>query len=210
MRITAFESLELHRYFFSTSHTQMQKSEVQISETYVPTTYSLPMVVVARPSVPDGIVKNITDLRNVFFSNSLEISNPDYSFSLDKEKGYLEICQMLWEWLSTVGVNQHFEYHVGHAWEIKKYWEGWATYGRMLMLCPCCELCDVVCRNCILLDFWGGYTIIENQGGNYYPCVDNPTSPYKVFSKSTDKQKVIEASKEIVEFCKILLKEKYA
>ena len=46
----------------------------------MPCTYTLPVYVEPRPCVPDGIVRNVTDLVNVFYVDMKEIPNPDPNF----------------------------------------------------------------------------------------------------------------------------------
>ena len=61
-------------YFFSTSHCQKTAPGI------VPTTFYLPMRVVARPTLPSGLVETADDVVKVFFYDAREIRNPDPHF----------------------------------------------------------------------------------------------------------------------------------
>lgn len=75
-------------YFFSTDHCQKHK----LGSDYVPVTHYLPSYVVARESVPDGIVKTKEDVVAVFYHKLKEIPNPDSNF---KPKRKLTIAEQI-------------------------------------------------------------------------------------------------------------------
>jgi len=50
------------------------------AENYVPCSHTVPMYVEPRPDIPDGFVRNATDLVNVFYDDMKEIPNPDPNF----------------------------------------------------------------------------------------------------------------------------------
>jgi len=60
-------------YFFSKNHCQNHG----LGDEYVPCTHYIPSYVEPRNSVPDGIVKNVSDLVAVFYHDMKEIKNPD-------------------------------------------------------------------------------------------------------------------------------------
>ncbi len=69
-------------YFFSTDHCQGVdgKGEGTYPEGFVPITFTLPMNVSARPSLPSGRVTTVKELLSVFFPWAREIPNPDRRF----------------------------------------------------------------------------------------------------------------------------------
>lgn len=69
-------------FFFSTDHLQRFESATgkQIEKEYVPCSGTLPMHVVPRPSLPDGIVDTIEKYLMIFHKDETEIPNPDPKF----------------------------------------------------------------------------------------------------------------------------------
>lgn len=59
-------------YFFSTDHCQKR-----IGKGWTPCTLTLPLKVVPRSSLPDGIVANKEDIKKIFLDDMEEIPNPD-------------------------------------------------------------------------------------------------------------------------------------
>ena len=57
-------------FFFSTDHCQGVKG-------FVPCTFYLPHEVVPRECLPDGIVCDKQDIINIYFSDGVEIPNPN-------------------------------------------------------------------------------------------------------------------------------------
>ncbi len=72
-QIVVISNLDTMEYFFSKDHCQ----DHGMGESWVPCTHCIPTHVVPRPSVPDGIVKNINDIVSVFYYDMKEIPNPD-------------------------------------------------------------------------------------------------------------------------------------
>ena len=81
MNITVIASYDARRYFFSTDHYQKHG----LDDTYVPVTYTLPIHVLPRPSLPTGIITNVDELKLVFYDEMVEIPNPnpDYQPKFD-------------------------------------------------------------------------------------------------------------------------------
>lgn len=73
MTIITISSEEHNNYFFTNDHCQRHG----LDNTYVPCTYYLPMYVVPRESVPDGIVDTKEKLVAVFYKDKVEIPNPE-------------------------------------------------------------------------------------------------------------------------------------
>lgn len=74
--VITFTNLENNTFFFSTNHCQNH----DLGNNYVPCTHTIPSSVVPRESVPSGIVKNIEDLKAVFYDDLKEIPNPDENY----------------------------------------------------------------------------------------------------------------------------------
>ncbi len=72
-QIVVIGNLDTMEYFFSKDHCQ----DHGMGKSWVPCTHYVPTCVAARPSVPDGIVKNINDIVAVFYDDMKEIPNPD-------------------------------------------------------------------------------------------------------------------------------------
>jgi hypothetical protein len=72
-QVVVISSMDNNTYFFSKNHCQNHN----LGEEYVPCTHTLPIQVEPRPSVPDGIVKDVKDLAAVFYDDMKEIPNPD-------------------------------------------------------------------------------------------------------------------------------------
>lgn len=65
-------------YFFSTDHCQKHN----LGDSYVPCTHTIPSRCKPRKTLPDGIIKEKTDLVNVFYDDMTEIENPDPKFRI--------------------------------------------------------------------------------------------------------------------------------
>jgi len=76
-RFTVFSNLRDGTYFFSTSHHQPIEDG---HAGFVPSTGGLPMSVVPRESVPDGVVRTIDEYIAVFHGDKTEIANPEHAF----------------------------------------------------------------------------------------------------------------------------------
>jgi len=74
--IVVISNLDNMTYFFSTNHCQ----EHGLGECFVPCSHAVPMYVEPRPCVPNGVVRNVTDLVAVFYDDMQEIPNPDTNF----------------------------------------------------------------------------------------------------------------------------------
>ena len=72
-QIVVISNMNDNTYFFSKNHCQNHG----LSSNFVPCTHYLPSKVVPRECVPDGIIKNVKDLVSVFYSDMIEIPNPD-------------------------------------------------------------------------------------------------------------------------------------
>lgn len=72
-QIVVISNVDSGEYFFSTDHCQNHG----LGNKFVPCTHYIPSCVVPRDSVPDGIVKNVSDLVAVFYYDMIEIPNPD-------------------------------------------------------------------------------------------------------------------------------------
>jgi len=85
MRYTIFSSSELHQFFFSTDHIQRYRSPIggQIDESFVPCSGSLPIYVVPRPSLPNGLVDTLDKYIQIFHDDEIEIPNPDPNYQPD-------------------------------------------------------------------------------------------------------------------------------
>jgi hypothetical protein len=86
MRTTliTISSFETNKFFFTDNHCQ----DHGLGETYVPCTYTLPITVVPRPCLPNGIVKTKEDLISIFYTDMQQIPNP-YQMSLKEYVLYL-------------------------------------------------------------------------------------------------------------------------
>lgn len=75
-QIVVISNMDNNTFFFSTNHCQ----EHNLGDNYVPCTHSIPIFVEPRPTVPDGIVKSVADLINVFYDDMKQIDNPDKNY----------------------------------------------------------------------------------------------------------------------------------
>lgn len=73
-RIITHTDSDTGEYFFSTDHCQ------ETGENFVPCTYTIPHNVVARDSLPDGVVKNKEDLVKIYHKDRKEIPNPNPAY----------------------------------------------------------------------------------------------------------------------------------
>ena len=78
--IVVHSSQEKGVYFFSTDHCQRLEPGQNISNDFVPTTFSIPMNVVPRPALPTGRILDKEDLKLIFYQGKKEIPNPDPKF----------------------------------------------------------------------------------------------------------------------------------
>jgi hypothetical protein len=76
MRVTTISNLYTMEYFFTTDHCQKHG----LGDRFVPCTYTLPMRVVKRKAVKDGLISTIEQLKAVFYYDMTEIPNPDPSY----------------------------------------------------------------------------------------------------------------------------------
>lgn len=74
--IISISNEDTKEVFFSTDHCQKHNK----GNNFVPCTYSLPMYVVPREGVEDGIVDGIEKLIRVFYKDFTIIPNPDPQF----------------------------------------------------------------------------------------------------------------------------------
>jgi hypothetical protein len=72
-QIVVISNMDDNTYFFSKNHCQKHN----LGENFVTCTHSIPSNVEPRKSVPDGIIKNVTDLVAIFYHDMKEIKNPD-------------------------------------------------------------------------------------------------------------------------------------
>jgi hypothetical protein len=72
-QIIVISNMDDNTYFFSKNHCQNHG----LGDKFVPCTHYIPSYVAPRKSVPDGIVKNVSDLVAVFYDDMEEIPNPD-------------------------------------------------------------------------------------------------------------------------------------
>lgn len=68
--VVVFSSYDTNTFFISKSHTQHHN----LGDDFVPTTHYLPSNVKPRECLPDGIIKNINDVLNVFYSDMQQIA----------------------------------------------------------------------------------------------------------------------------------------
>jgi hypothetical protein len=75
-------SMDRGEYFFSTDHCQgvRARDNYPHDQGFVPTTFHLPLKVVARPSLPSGMVESVEDVITIFHSRDREIPNPDSKY----------------------------------------------------------------------------------------------------------------------------------
>lgn len=89
MRYTIFSNRDKKQYFFSTDHLQRFNSSLGIEgDGWVPCSGSLPIRVVPRPSLPDGLVDTMEKYLMIFHDDETEIPNPDYKFIPDWRKSW--------------------------------------------------------------------------------------------------------------------------
>ena len=77
-QIITISNIDTKEYFFTTNHCQ----DHNLGNSWVSCTYTIPMYVEPRKSVPDGIIKDKADLVSVFYDDMIEISNPDSKFKI--------------------------------------------------------------------------------------------------------------------------------
>jgi len=87
-RYTIVSNRERAEFFFARFH-----SNYNLGDEWVPVSFSLPMSVVPRPSLPTGIVKTIEQHNMIFFSDSKQIPHPKPE--MDQVKGILEHYELL-------------------------------------------------------------------------------------------------------------------
>lgn len=80
------------KYFFSSDHQQgwydgEEEMKAWMQESWVAVSFSLPMSVVGRPGLEDGIVNTIEQYIFVFHRGETEIPNPDPSYIPEWKKG---------------------------------------------------------------------------------------------------------------------------
>lgn len=81
MYYTVLCSSERKEFFFSTNHIQRFRSTLQSAlDSFVPVTFSLPISVAPRPSLPSGVVSNLEEYIKIFHDDEKEIANPDPEF----------------------------------------------------------------------------------------------------------------------------------
>jgi len=97
--VTIFHNVDTGEYYFSLSHGQRTTSD-----SWVPCTHTIPQHVTPRPSLPDGIVKDIKDLVTIFYSDErdVEIENPDPRFRFPNKLN--EIDLFILKILTTTGL----------------------------------------------------------------------------------------------------------
>lgn len=74
--IIAIANLDTKQFFFTTDHCQRHN----LGSEWVPTTIYVPMKVVARESLPDGVIKDKEDYKKVFCDDLEEIKNPQAEY----------------------------------------------------------------------------------------------------------------------------------
>lgn len=72
-QIVVIANYENNTYFFSKDHCQNHG----LGNDFVPCTHYLPSHVMPRKSLPDGIIRSVSDLVCVFYSDMKEIPNPN-------------------------------------------------------------------------------------------------------------------------------------
>lgn len=77
-QIVVISNWDTKTFFLSKDHCQTHNLDG-----YVPCTHYIPTIVVPRESVPDGVVKGLTDLVAVFYHDMKEIPNPDPNMQLN-------------------------------------------------------------------------------------------------------------------------------
>jgi hypothetical protein len=80
------------QFFFSSDHCQRLSSTVKLSKDWVPITFWLPMQVVPRPSLPDGVVDTLDKYIQLFHNDETEIENPDPKYRVANRAGLTEIA----------------------------------------------------------------------------------------------------------------------
>ena len=74
--ITIISSLDRKLFFQSTDHCQ----EHGLGNDFIPVTYTLPMQVSPRNSLPNGLIKNLNELISIFYDDMIEIPNPNKNY----------------------------------------------------------------------------------------------------------------------------------
>lgn len=74
--ITIISSLDRKLFFQSTDHCQ----EHELGSDFIPVTYTLPMQVSPRKSLPNGLIKNLNELISIFYDDMIEIPNPNKNY----------------------------------------------------------------------------------------------------------------------------------
>ena len=86
IRVTTFTNHQTEEFFFSVSHLQgvggypWEPEGSGLGEHWVPCTTYLPMYVVPRPGLEDGIIRTIKDYVRIFHSGEVQIDNPDLNY----------------------------------------------------------------------------------------------------------------------------------
>jgi hypothetical protein len=76
-KIVIHSNLNTNQFFFSTDHCQRFEGD----RDWVPVSAYLPMYVVLRPCVPNGMVDTIEKFIAVFHDDETEIANPDIRYT---------------------------------------------------------------------------------------------------------------------------------
>lgn len=76
-RFTVFCNRKDGTYFFSTSHMQPLGDD---HAGFTPSTGGLPLSVVPRASIPDGVIRTVDEYLALFHGDKKEIRNPNPSF----------------------------------------------------------------------------------------------------------------------------------
>ena len=74
--IITVSNLDTGKFFFTTDHCQKHG----LPDAWVPITIYIPMKVVPRESLPEGIIKNKEDYKKVFCDDLEEIKNPQAEY----------------------------------------------------------------------------------------------------------------------------------
>lgn len=72
-------------YFFTTDHCQSVQEGGNVPEHFVSCTAQLPMKVVPRPSLPDGLITNLKEYLMIFHDGEKEIPNPNPKYQPNVE-----------------------------------------------------------------------------------------------------------------------------
>ena len=81
LTIITFSNLDTGEFFFSTSHLQrVRASRIPHGEHWVSCTAELPMFVVPRPGLEDGMIGTVSEYIMIFYSDLTRIANPDPNY----------------------------------------------------------------------------------------------------------------------------------